>query len=99
LALTPEESQPARRRAELLVARVCIAKRDDHAARRLLIRVLARTRDPGLLRQAGEALVDLYLLREERDQAIATLNDLRLRTSDPGVLQWVDQRLKEIVGD
>ena len=99
LALIPKDEEPGYTRAELLVARVCVAKRDDHGARRLLIRVLARTRDPGLLRQAGEALVDLYLLREERDQAIATLSDLRLRTDDPDLIRWVDQRLKEIAGD
>lgn len=99
LELTPNEDEVACLRGELLVARACIGGRDDHGARRRLIRVLARSRDPGLLREAAGILVDLYLLREERGQAIATLNDLRLRTHDPELIQWVDQRLKEIAGD
>jgi hypothetical protein len=64
------------------------------------MRVLARSRDPVVLREAAEALVSLYLLREERHQAIATLNDLLLRTPDPNLLhRWVSHRLAEIAGD
>jgi len=88
-----------RMRVEVLVARVYMAKRDDHEARRRLIAILARSQDAAVLRNAADALVDLYLLREERDQAIATLNDLRLRTRDRGLLDWIDERLKEIAGE
>jgi serine/threonine-protein kinase len=42
--------------------------------------------------------VNPYLLRGERDQAIATLNDLRLRTEDPEVLAWLDESLKAMTG-
>lgn len=98
LAVTPEADQPARMRAEVLIARVYAGKRDDHEARRRLIRVLARARDPLVLRDAGDALASLYLLRGERNQAIATLEDLTLRTKDRSVLNWVNRRLKEIAG-
>ena len=50
-------------------------------------------------REAAEALVGLYLRRGEREQAIATLNDLRLRTQDWGLFQWIDRRSHEIVSD
>ena len=48
---------------------------------------------------AADILVDLYLLRGEREQAIATLNDLRLRTKGQMPLDCIDQRLKEIAGE
>jgi glucose/arabinose dehydrogenase len=99
LTLTPEADPPARLRAEVLIARVYAAKRDDHEARRRLIRILARAGDPAALREAADALVDLYLERGERDQAIATLSDLRLRTNDRRLLNWIDRRLKEIAGE
>lgn len=99
LALTPEGNEPARLRAEVLVARAYVGKRDDHQARRRLIPILARARDPLVLRQAADALIDLYLLRGEREEAIATLNDLRVRTQSPRLLNWIDGRLKEIAGD
>jgi len=99
LALTPETDEPARMRAEVLAARAYAGKRDDHEARLRLIRILARAQDPTLLREAADALVNLYVLREERHQAIATLNDLRLRTQDHSLRRWIDQRLKEIAGE
>jgi len=98
LAATPEAEEQQRMRAEVLIARVYAGKRDDHEARRRLIRVLARARDPLVLRDAGDALASLYLLRGERNQAIATLEDLTLRTKDRSVLNWVNRRLKEIAG-
>ena len=69
----------------------------------------APERDPGrqiddqarleaVLRDAGDALASLYLLRGERHQAIATLEDLTLRTQDRNVVNWVNRRLKEIAG-
>ena len=97
LRLTPEGDESARMRAEVLIARVYAAKRDDHEARRLLIRILARGEDPVVIREAADALVDLYLVRDEREQAIATLNDLRTR--DRRLLDWIDRRLKAIAGD
>lgn len=98
LALSRATDQPARMRAEVLVARVYAAKRDDHEARKRLIPILAQSGDPSVLREAAEALVDLYLLRGEREQAIATFSDLRLRTQDSALRKWVDERLKEIAG-
>jgi predicted TPR repeat methyltransferase len=98
LALAPQDDESAQMRAEVLIARAYAGKRDDHEARRRLIPILARATDPEILREAAQALVDLYLLRNERDQAIATLNDLRLRTQDSGLRNWVDQQLKEIAG-
>jgi tetratricopeptide (TPR) repeat protein len=100
LALTPEADAPAQMRAQVLVARAYAGKRDDHEARRRLIGILARAQDhPLVLREAADALVDLYLLRNERGMAIATIDDLRLRTQDPGLLDWADQRLREIAGE
>lgn len=99
LALTPETDEAMRMSAEMLVARVYVAKRDDHEGRRRLIRVLAGATDPVVLHEAADALVELHLRRGERDQAIATLNDLRLRTQDDQLRRWVNQRLKEIAGD
>ena len=98
LAVTPESREQTRMRAEVLIARVHAAKRDDHEARRRLIRVLARARDPLTLRDAADILVDLYLSRGERDQAIATLSELTVRTQDRNVVNWVDQRLRQITG-
>ena len=99
LALIPEADERERLRAEIVAARAYGGKRDDHEARRRLIRILARGEDSVVLREAADALVDLYLLREERDQAIATLNDLRLRTNDGALHGWIDRRLGEIGGD
>jgi hypothetical protein len=96
LTLTPEADEPARMRADVLIARVYAERRDDHEARKRLIRILARAKDPVVLREAADALVELYLVREEREQAIATLNDLRLRTEDRDLLNWIDRRLREI---
>jgi hypothetical protein len=98
LGLTPETDAVARIRAEILSARAYAGKRDDHEARRRLMQVLARANNPALLREAADALVDLYLRRDERDQALATLNDLRLRTQDGALRNWIDRRLKEIGG-
>jgi DNA-binding beta-propeller fold protein YncE len=99
LALTPEADQPGRLRAEILAARACAGKGDDDQARRRLIRVLGRTGDPMVLRDAADLLVDIYLRQGRRDQAIATLNDLRFRTHDRQLLDWIDRRLKQIAGD
>lgn len=99
VAITPEADQPARMRAEVLVAHIYAAKRDDHEARRRLMRVLARAKDPVALREAADLLVNIYLRRGEHEQAIATLDDLRLRTQDRNLLNWIDERLKEIAGE
>jgi sugar lactone lactonase YvrE len=99
LTLTPETDEPARMSGEVLVARVYAARRDDHEARRRLMRILARANDTIVLREAADVLADLYLLRGEREQAIATLDDLRLRSNDKELLNWVDQRVKEIAGE
>ena len=82
-----------------VAARVYAAKRDDHEARRRLMRILAQATDPTLLREAADALVNLYLLRGENKPAIATLSELRLRTDDGELHRWIDARLKGIVGD
>jgi lipopolysaccharide biosynthesis regulator YciM len=99
LADTSQADEHARLRVDVLLGRIYAAKRDDHEARRCWMRVLARARDPVLLRQAAEPLVNLYQRRGERHQAIVTLDDLRLRTDDRELLNWIDQRLKEIAGD
>jgi hypothetical protein len=99
LAITPEADQQARMSAEVLIARVYVAKRDDPEARRRLMRVLANTGDPVVIREAADVLVGLYLARGEREQAIATLTDLRARTAAGGLRQWADQRLKELADE
>lgn len=99
LALMPETHEPAQMRAEVLIARAYAGKRDDHEARRRLMRILVRARDSMVLRDAADALVDLHLLRGERDQAIATLNNLAVQTQDRRLLNWLNRRLKEIAGD
>jgi hypothetical protein len=110
LALTPETDEPATMRAQVLAARVYAAKGHDGEARRRLIPILAQAHDPGVLRGAAEALVDLYLLRREREQAVATLTDLKRRHAgryagrlpppqDGDLLRWIDRRLKEIGGE
>jgi sugar lactone lactonase YvrE len=85
-----------RMRADVLVARVYMAQRDDHEARRRLIPILARGEGFMVLRDAADALVDLYLLRGERHQAIATLNDLRRRATDRRLVSWAKQQLTRI---
>jgi sugar lactone lactonase YvrE len=96
--LIPEADEPGRMHAEILTARAYVGKRDDHEARRRLLPILARAHDPTVLRQAADALVNLYLLRGERDQAVGTLTDLRMRTDVPDLLKWIDRRLKEVAG-
>jgi hypothetical protein len=61
------------------------------------MRILARAEDAAVLREAADLLVNVYLLRGERDQAIATLDDLRLRTQDRDLHDWIQRRLGEIV--
>lgn len=95
-ALTAEDDEAGRMRAEVLVARAYAGSRDDQEARRRLIPILARAEDPTVLREAADALVNLYLARGERDQAIATLKDLRLRTDHWQLHGWIDRRLKDI---
>jgi hypothetical protein len=67
--MTPKGDESARLRAEILAARCYAGKRDDHEARRRLIVILARANDPMVQREAGDALVNLYLVRGERGQA------------------------------
>jgi len=99
LALIPETDEPARMRAEVLIARAYAGKRDDHEARRLLLPILGRSDDPAVLREAADALVDLYLTRDEREQAIATLDDLSTRTKSRSLRKWIGQRLADIFGE
>jgi RNA polymerase sigma factor (sigma-70 family) len=99
LALAPQGDEKTRIGIELLAGRAYAGKRDDDEAMRRLIPILGRAEDSAVLRDAADALVGLYLARGERDQAIATLSDLRARAAAAALRQWVDQRLKEIAGE
>jgi cytochrome c-type biogenesis protein CcmH/NrfG len=99
LALTPEASAADRLRGEILVARAYIGKRDYHEARRRLIPMLARATEPAMLREAADALVSVYVLSDEHDKAIATLQDLLLRTQDWELREWIESRLSDLTSE
>lgn len=86
-------------RVHILGRRAYAGKRGDHEARRRLIPISARSQNPTILCSAADAPGNLYLLRGECEQAIATLNDLARHAEGPGLPYWIDQRLKQVAGD
>lgn len=61
--------------------------------------MLGRATQPDMLRGAADALVSVYVLSDEHDKAIATLQDLLLRTQDSRLREWIEDRLSDLASD